>query len=343
MVYKYEEFGDFVDFFAPDQPVVPDSFISDGVGFGFHAGGGLRFGVSDDFSIVTEGRYFWSKKDLGDDFSQNRIDLGRLGPDRGLACALLGRLRLAPAGVVFGACYDPSTDPIRPPPALSNEWGAHPRPRCSEHHRLDPEAVLDPHPRALRALPRRVPGLVVPQLPEINDILRRHLRHEQSRAAWLSVAMTTLGSVAGCLVLYWIGRRGGEALLVKPFGEERAKRARAASSAGRSWPWPCPPSCRRPCPSRSSWSPRASSSCPCGKFVVTILIWPAACATPSGPSWGRSTATRPGACCERSIAWFARHLPAILVGMSRCCSSAVAGYFFWRRRRAAPGLTADAP
>lgn len=76
MVYKYEEFGDFVDFFAPDQPIVPDSFISDGVGFGFHAGGGLRFGVSDDVSVVTEGRYFWSKKDMGDDFSQNRIDLG---------------------------------------------------------------------------------------------------------------------------------------------------------------------------------------------------------------------------------------------------------------------------
>jgi len=76
MVYRYEEYGDFVDFFAADQPIIADSFVSNGVGFGLHAGGGLRFAVGDDFAIVTEGRYFWGKKDLGDDFSNNRIDLG---------------------------------------------------------------------------------------------------------------------------------------------------------------------------------------------------------------------------------------------------------------------------
>ena len=76
MVYHYEEFGDFVDFFAADQPIIADSFVSDGVGFGLHAGGGVHFGLGDDFAIVAEGRYFWSKKDLGDDFSNNRIDLG---------------------------------------------------------------------------------------------------------------------------------------------------------------------------------------------------------------------------------------------------------------------------
>ena len=63
-------------FFAADQPIIADSFLSDGVGFGLHAGGGLHFRVGDDFAIVTEGRYFWSKHDMGDDFSQNRIDLG---------------------------------------------------------------------------------------------------------------------------------------------------------------------------------------------------------------------------------------------------------------------------
>ena len=76
MVYRYEEYGDFVDFFDDDRPVIADSFVSGGVGFGLHAAGGLRFALGDDFAIVTEGRYFWSKKNLGDDFSQNRIDLG---------------------------------------------------------------------------------------------------------------------------------------------------------------------------------------------------------------------------------------------------------------------------
>jgi hypothetical protein len=78
MVYEYEEFGDFVDFFDPDQPIVPDSFRSDGVGFGFHAGGGFRIALNEDFSVVTEARYYWSKTDMGDDFDQNEIDLGGL-------------------------------------------------------------------------------------------------------------------------------------------------------------------------------------------------------------------------------------------------------------------------
>jgi hypothetical protein len=78
MVYEYEEFGDFVDFFTPGQEIIPDSFKSSGVGFGFHAGGGLRVSVSDDFAIVGEARYFWSKTQMDEDFSQNEIDLGGL-------------------------------------------------------------------------------------------------------------------------------------------------------------------------------------------------------------------------------------------------------------------------
>jgi len=82
MVYKYEEYGDFVDFEDPDLEVFTDSFLADGVDFGFHVGGGLRVAVSDDFAIVGEGRYFWSETQMGDDFSprgpglENRIDLG---------------------------------------------------------------------------------------------------------------------------------------------------------------------------------------------------------------------------------------------------------------------------
>jgi hypothetical protein len=83
MIYKYEEFGDFIDFFDPNREIIADSFISDGVGFGFHAGGGVRFAVSDDFSIVGEARYFWSKTQMNDDFSQNELDLGGLSATLG--------------------------------------------------------------------------------------------------------------------------------------------------------------------------------------------------------------------------------------------------------------------
>jgi hypothetical protein len=79
--YEYEEFGDFIDFFDPDTPIYADHFVDDGVAFGAHAFGGIRFYVNRDFAIVGEGRYLWSAKDMGDDFSPNepgfvnRIDL----------------------------------------------------------------------------------------------------------------------------------------------------------------------------------------------------------------------------------------------------------------------------
>ena len=74
--YEYKEYGDFVDFFDPDLPVIPDSFRSDGVAWGFHATGGVRVFVNDDFAIVGEARYLVAKDDMDDDFRGNRIDLG---------------------------------------------------------------------------------------------------------------------------------------------------------------------------------------------------------------------------------------------------------------------------
>ena len=65
-------------------------------------------------------------------------------------------------------------------------------------------------------------------LPEINDILIVTSAAADPSSAWLAVLMTTLGSVAGCTVLWELGRRGGEAFLVKRFGTERVDRVRAA-------------------------------------------------------------------------------------------------------------------
>lgn len=79
--YRYEEYGDFIDFFDPDLTIYADHFIDDGVAFGAHAFGGLRVYLNRDFAIVGEGRYQWSGKDMGDDFLPNepgfvnRIDL----------------------------------------------------------------------------------------------------------------------------------------------------------------------------------------------------------------------------------------------------------------------------
>ncbi len=64
--------------------------------------------------------------------------------------------------------------------------------------------------------------------PEINDLLVVTASIGGTGMAWIAISMATLGSLAGCIVLWWLGRRGGEALLVRRFGQERADRARAA-------------------------------------------------------------------------------------------------------------------
>jgi membrane protein YqaA with SNARE-associated domain len=64
--------------------------------------------------------------------------------------------------------------------------------------------------------------------PEINDILLITSSHIHPERAWLYAVMTTLGSVSGCLVMWEVGRRGGEAFLTRKFGPARVQRVRHA-------------------------------------------------------------------------------------------------------------------
>ena len=66
-------------------------------------------------------------------------------------------------------------------------------------------------------------------LPEINDLLVVMLVVEHKARMPYYALMATLGSVTGCLVLYGIGRRGGEALVRRRFGGPRMARALALS------------------------------------------------------------------------------------------------------------------
>jgi outer membrane protein with beta-barrel domain len=67
--YRYEEFGEFIDFQDPTLPILPDHFISSGTEFGFHVSGGLRVPINHDFGVVGEVRYQFAHEDrLGEDF-----------------------------------------------------------------------------------------------------------------------------------------------------------------------------------------------------------------------------------------------------------------------------------
>jgi hypothetical protein len=68
--YKYEEFGDFIDFGSDDLDISSDHFRSENAAPGFHVTGGLRVRLGHDFSVLGEARYQWAKDEMGDDFRQ---------------------------------------------------------------------------------------------------------------------------------------------------------------------------------------------------------------------------------------------------------------------------------
>jgi membrane protein YqaA with SNARE-associated domain len=65
-------------------------------------------------------------------------------------------------------------------------------------------------------------------LPQINDLLLIVMILQQKPLMPIYAASATMGSIVGCLVPYYIGRKGGEALVHKRFGSSRSTRAIAA-------------------------------------------------------------------------------------------------------------------
>jgi membrane protein YqaA with SNARE-associated domain len=62
-------------------------------------------------------------------------------------------------------------------------------------------------------------------LPEINDLLLVWMVTQHKTRMVLYAASATLGSIAGCLVLYYVGRKGGHALVRKRFHSAHVDRA----------------------------------------------------------------------------------------------------------------------
>ncbi len=62
-------------------------------------------------------------------------------------------------------------------------------------------------------------------LPEINDLLVVMLVIQHKELMLYYALMATLGSVSGCFVLYFVGRRGGDALMRRRFAGPRVQRA----------------------------------------------------------------------------------------------------------------------
>src|SRR5215510_603791 len=61
-------------------------------------------------------------------------------------------------------------------------------------------------------------------LPEVNDLLLMTFSIKEPEGMVKFAALTTIGSVIGCALLYAVGRKGGEAFLRKTFADERVAR-----------------------------------------------------------------------------------------------------------------------
>jgi membrane protein YqaA with SNARE-associated domain len=61
--------------------------------------------------------------------------------------------------------------------------------------------------------------------PEVNDLLIVYLTTRHKHRMVYYALMTTLGSIGGCLLLYGVARKGGEAFLRRRFSERHVERA----------------------------------------------------------------------------------------------------------------------
>ena len=64
-------------------------------------------------------------------------------------------------------------------------------------------------------------------LPNVNDLLIVWQTIKNPHLWWYYALMTTLGSVLGSLVIYYLGRKGGEAFLLKRFRATHVEKVRA--------------------------------------------------------------------------------------------------------------------
>lgn len=62
-------------------------------------------------------------------------------------------------------------------------------------------------------------------LPEINDLLVVWMVTKHPSRVFYYALMATLGSLAGCLVMYYFGRKGGEAMMRRRFKEQQLRKA----------------------------------------------------------------------------------------------------------------------
>lgn len=174
-------------------------------------------------------------------------------------------------------------------------------------------------------------------IPEINDLLVVTSSTAYPAQAWLYILMATLGSLVGCSILWWLGRRGGEALLERRFGPERVARTRVLFNRWGVLALAVPSMLPPPMPFKVFVLSAGVFAMSWRRFLLTLAVarglrytfWGV-----MGVLYGEQAL----ALLQRFDAWFAGSMPELLTALA-VVTVVVLGWVLLRRRSApAPGV-----
>jgi membrane protein YqaA with SNARE-associated domain len=166
-------------------------------------------------------------------------------------------------------------------------------------------------------------------LPEITDLLVVWMVTRHPALVLVYVLAATLGSLTGCLVMYFIGRKGGEALIRKRFAPASVERAMAAFQRYGVLVVLIPAILPPPAPFKIFVLLSGLAGITPAKFVTAIVIGRGARYFVLG-----LLAVEYG---EEALAYLEEHGVAVAVVVLALLAAGVAGYFIWSKGRSAKG------
>ena len=163
-------------------------------------------------------------------------------------------------------------------------------------------------------------------LPEITDILVVWMVTRRPARVMVYVLAATLGSLIGCLVMYYIGRKGGDALVRKRFAPARVERAMAAFDRHGVLVVLIPSILPPPAPFKIFVVLAGVAGISPAKFVTAIVIGRGARYLALG-----LLAIEYG---ERALAYVEDNAFLVAMAVIGLLAAAIAGYFVWTRVQA---------
>jgi len=163
-------------------------------------------------------------------------------------------------------------------------------------------------------------------LPQINDLLVIWAVMQRPALLMYYAGMATAGSVAGCVVLYGIASRGGEAFLKSRFGSDRLEARRRLVQRHGVLAVLVPSLLPPPAPFKLFVLLAGAARVPLPKFILAVGIGRGV--RYFGEGW---LAVVYG---EAAIAFLEANTVAVSLGLVALVLVGAAGYWLWRRRSA---------